>query len=87
MCHDDRDFEFYSFERGRSYIIQITSNIDGISLLEKKEAPDGGVAKSLQGGEATECFDATYNNGTKSLNRFVRVIDCCRDDRSIRWYV
>eukprot|EP01084_Bolivina_argentea_P267001 453082_1 len=51
-----------------SCLQEITLNIDGMSLLEEKETPDGGVADALQGGEKTDCFDATHNKGTKPLN-------------------
>ncbi len=44
-----------------------------MSLLERKEAPDGGVVDALQGDVETDCFDTTHNKGTKSLNRYVIV--------------
>ncbi len=56
------------------FFVQMTFNVDGISLLEKNESPDGGVADALKGGEETDCFDATCNKGTKSLNGYVIVV-------------
>ncbi|CAM9885264.1 unnamed protein product [Ectocarpus sp. 13 AM-2016] len=42
----------------------MTFNIDGISLLEREEKPDEGLAKELGGNVV---FDAEFNLGTKAL--------------------
>ncbi|CAM9128105.1 unnamed protein product [Ascophyllum nodosum] len=47
-----------------SALQEMTFNVDGISMLDKGEIPDEGLAKEL-GGQVT--FDAEFNTGTKAL--------------------
>ncbi|CAB1118649.1 unnamed protein product [Ectocarpus sp. CCAP 1310/34] len=48
----------------RAVFQEMTFNIDGISLLERGEKPDEGLAKELGGNVV---FDAEFNVGTKAL--------------------
>jgi hypothetical protein len=60
-----------------SCLQEVTFNVDGISLLEKGEAPDSSISRAL-GEEIT--FDAEYNAGTKGLssNGYLRMQEFCR---------
>ncbi|CAN0367693.1 unnamed protein product, partial [Ectocarpus fasciculatus] len=49
---------------GEERYLEMTFNIDGISLLERGEKPDEGLAKELGGNVV---FDAEFNVGTKAL--------------------
>eukprot|EP00611_Tribonema_gayanum_P020163 TRINITY_DN3626_c0_g1_i3.p1 TRINITY_DN3626_c0_g1~~TRINITY_DN3626_c0_g1_i3.p1 ORF type:complete len:333 (-),score=105.50 TRINITY_DN3626_c0_g1_i3:200-1198(-) len=60
-----------------SCLQEVTFNVDGISLLENGEVPDGSVGRAL-GQEIA--FDAEFNAGTKGLrsNGYARMGEFCK---------